>query len=73
MNKKTKLEARKLLSRRRIRFAEIGVTIVCVGFAGVFGFKYVVNPLILSSSAATRNTVIYDAIKGYAIEGDILD
>lgn len=73
MNKKTKLEARKLLSRRRIRFAEIGVTIVCVGFAGIFGFKYVVNPLILSSSAATRNTVIYDAIKGYAIEGDILD
>ena len=62
-----------LRSRRRIRFAEIGVTIVCLGFVSIFGFKYVINPYLLSSSAATKNTVIYDAIEDYAIEGDIVD
>lgn len=67
------MEPRKLLSRRRIRFAEIGVTIVCLAFVGVFGVKYVINPYTVPSSAATRNTVIYNAISDYAIEGDIVD
>jgi cell division protein FtsI/penicillin-binding protein 2 len=67
------MEGRKLLSRRRIRFAEIGISAVCVGFVGVFGVKYVINPYVLSSSAATKNTVVYNAIKDYVVEGDITD
>lgn len=49
------------------------MTIVCVGFVSIFGLKYVVNPYILPSSAATKNAVLYDAIKDYVIEGDIID
>ena len=67
------MESQKNLSRRRIRFAEIGVTVVCVGFVAVFGAKYMVNPLLLPSSTATKNAVTYDAIKSYVVEGDILD
>lgn len=67
------MEARKLLSRRRIRFAEIGVTAVCVAFVGAFGLKYIVNPYLLPSSVGTRNTIMYDAIKDYVVEGDIVD
>ena len=73
MDQKPKMEARKLLSRRRIRFAEIGVTVVCVGFVAVFGIKYIVNPYLLPTSAATKNTVKYEAIQNYVVEGDIVD
>lgn len=67
------MEQRKILSRRRIRFAEIAVCVLCVGFVGVFGIKYLVNPLLLPSHTATKNTITYDAIKDYVVEGDIFD
>ena len=60
-------------SRRRIRLAEIAVTVICVAFCTTFGMKYVIKPFYDPSSQATKNEITYDAIKNYVIEGDIVD
>lgn len=61
------------ISSRRIRLTELGCIAVCLLFCGMFGWKYTIAPLVSSSSRATKNTIVYNAIKNYAIEGDYLD
>ena len=60
-------------ARRRIRIAEALCAALPVGFMAVFGTKYIIRPAVDPDSAATRNTIIYDEISKYAIEGDIVD
>ncbi len=61
------------VSKRRILLTELASVILCLGFIAVFAGKYVVFPMIRPSYTATKNSVTYEAIKEYAIEGDIRD
>ncbi len=47
--------------------------VLCLGFVAVFAGKYVVFPWLRPSYTATKNSVTYEAIRSYAIEGDIRD
>lgn len=60
-------------ARNRIRLAEVMCALLPVGFMAVFGSKYLIKPAVDPDSAAVRNTIIYDEISKYAIEGDIID
>lgn len=57
----------------RIRLAEIAGCAVCLLFIIAFAGKYLVGPWLRPDVAATKNAITYEAIEGYAIEGDILD
>lgn len=60
-------------AKQRIRIAEIACVLVPVAFMGFFGTKYLILPHTDPSYTALRNTIIFDEISSYAIEGDILD
>lgn len=60
-------------SAKRIRMTMIGCTVVCIGFAGLFGYRYGIRPVIDSSINAYVNSITYQTIQDYAMEGDYLD
>ncbi len=72
MNKKNH-DRRNLFSKRRIRLVEICSVLVCLLFVTFFSGKYLVSPILSKDKRATKNTITYDAIKNYVIEGDIID
>ena len=61
------------VSSRRIRLTELCSIIVCMLFCCGFGWKYLASPIVNPETKATKNTIIYNAIKGYAKEGDFRD
>lgn len=60
-------------TRVRIRLSELAACIVCFLFISFFSFKYLIRPAADSNARALRNTIIYDAVRNYALEGDIVD
>lgn len=72
MNNKNR-NKRTAFSRRRIRIVEICSVLVCLLFVTFFSGKYLISPLFSASKQATKNTITYDAISSYVVEGDILD
>ncbi len=72
MNRKNR-DRRNAFSKRRIRLVEICSVLVCLLFVTFFSGKYLVSPILSTSKQATKNTITYDAISSYVIEGDILD
>ena len=61
------------ISSRRIRITELGSMVLCLLFTCMFGWKYLLAPAVSTESKATRNTIIYNAIRNYVIEGDFTD
>lgn len=72
-NKPKKKISSATLSKRRIRIVEIGSIIVCLLFVLFFSGKYLISPLFSSSKQGTKNTITYEAISSYVVEGDIVD
>ena len=61
------------LSKRRIRIVELCSIIVCILFVAFFSWKYLVTPVFSSNVKGTKNSITYNSIYNYVIEGDILD
>ena len=61
------------ISSRRIRMTEIAAVIVSLMFTVGFAGKYIINPMFDDDAKATKNTITYETISSYAIEGDIKD
>ena len=61
------------LSRQRIRIVEVCSIVCCLLFVGFFSGKYLISPVFSSQKQGTKNTITYNAIQNYVIEGDILD
>lgn len=61
------------VSKKRIRTMEILASITCLMFVAVFAGKYLIMPAVSKDYKATRNTVTWQAIEGYMVEGSYLD
>lgn len=61
------------LSRQRIRIVEVCSIVCCLLFVGFFSGKYLISPVFSSQKQGTKNTITYNAIQNYVVEGDILD
>lgn len=72
-NKTPKKISGTALSKRRIRLVEVGSICICLLFVLFFGGKYLVSPIFSSKKQGTKNTITYEAISSYVIEGDIVD
>lgn len=72
-NKTPRKLSQNALSKRRIRLVEVGSICVCLLFGLFFSGKYLISPIFSSKKQATKNTITYDAISDYVIEGDIVD
>ena len=59
--------------RHSIRTAELISVTISVLIMAVFTGKYLVLPSIDRSYETTKASVTYEAMKSYALEGDILD
>ncbi len=62
-----------LLSRRRIRLTELASVLGCIVFCTMFGWKYVVHPMVSNEQEALKYEIINDSISGYRIDGSIVD
>ena len=57
----------------RINLLIILGCVVCIAFVCGFAGKYLLGPAISEDSRATKNSITYETIEPYAIEGDITD
>ena len=57
----------------RIRLVIIAGCAVCIAFVCGFAGKYLLGPWLSEDSLATKNSITYETIEPYAIEGDIID
>ena len=62
-----------LLSRRRIRLAELAVTAGCLIFCGMFSWKYVIHPAVSDEADALQHDIINSSISSYRINGSVVD
>lgn len=60
-------------SINRIKMTMIGCTAVCIGFASLFGYRYGIRPVIDPSIRAYANSITFQTIQDYAMEGDYTD
>lgn len=61
------------VSADRIRITMIGCTVVCMGFGILSSYRYAVKPMIDPDTAAYVNSLTYDTIGEYAMEGNYYD
>ncbi len=61
------------LSKQRIRIVEICSILLCLVFVTFFSGKYLVSPYFSAEKKGTKNSITYNAIKDYVVEGDIID
>lgn len=73
MKKPLKSASEKNHSVRRIRYTMIGCTVLCVGFASVYGYRYAIAPFSNQALSASISSLKYSTISEYAMEGDYID
>lgn len=61
------------LAKKRILIVEICSIIACMLFILFFSGKYLISPIFSKKQQATKNTITYNTIKNYVVEGDIID